>query len=229
MSTGTIEGDLHGFTVSESSPIFIGRVLERGYYGEGRKPTGQGIVTTKVEVARVKVLEAFSLTPSQEVWATAAQEDPDEPISGSSSELTVGETYFFRSAGEWDLLVDQKGPVRALITYHYLSQLVELGQLRRLVKSETKDPNGGVMTITAIDTESKFHATITTSPRLGYRFENLPPGSYTFRAEKEGIPLRVNAGKKGTYSIIPTVEVRAGGCSNVDLGNGMFPVTFRER
>lgn len=218
MKTGSIHGSLVGFMLSEREwmSTFVGRVLERGY-GEGRVPWGDATSDTtgvqfplaKIEIVRVKVLESFTNLPAteQEIWVSALPTKRDPQVLRFDPELEIGETYVFSGVDARLPVIRPEGFSGIVATKVLASRSVRLEQLRHLSKSEANSLTGGEMTITAKNENSHFERRVQASPRTGYHFDAIPPGTYSLEAEKEGIQFAGNW----------LVQVRAGGCAVADL------------
>jgi len=213
-TTGTVLGRLESVAVSGTGlTTFLGRVISRGYL--------QNTSEERIEEVKVAVLESFGGTATKETSIVppppALEHQGESPrfIFAFRPSLEIGETYLFvaedGTALEYAASDGSTRQFSGFIANLILSRdSVPLQRLRSLGR-EHGDRRAIVI---AKADKTGFEARATATPTLEYRFDYLPPGSYSFAVEAGGI----------VFVSPQSAEVRSGGCAAVSLTNlNYFP------
>jgi hypothetical protein len=190
-----------------SSVVFLGRVLERG---EIKAPSPLAVnlpqPAVQAQTIRVAVLERFKGEIESE--QTLVPPFPRDSVTKSlvfSPPVEIGGTYLFYARHYYEILNAQ-----AVIP----ADQAHLDDLRHRRHMTTGSIRGQVdgwedrqISITALSDNSSFQARTRVFANMGYQFDSLPPGLYTFSLETHG----------AEFELLARAQIAAGGCATVDL------------
>jgi hypothetical protein len=204
---------------NEAQDVFLGRVLERGHT-EVPYPVAMNRISPPVpaESIRVAVLERFKgKTRSEQTLVPSFS-----PFSGPppiymslafSPPVEIGATYLFYSRGAYPGYTHAQAIVplaEAPLEELRHRQNMTTGSIRGRVEGW----EGPRITISALSNNSGFQAhtgVFGEAPYMGYQFDSLPPGPYSFSLNVNGAEFEPFVG----------IQLEAGGCGTVDLVRGV--------
>jgi hypothetical protein len=205
---------------NEAQDVFLGRVLEHGQT-EVPYPIAMNRISPPVpaETIRVAVLERFKgKTRSKQTLVPSFP-----PFSGPSPlymslvfspPVEIGGTYLFYSRGAYPNYTHAQAIVplaEAPLEELRHRQQMTTGSIRGRVDGWWEDPR---IAITAHSNNSGFQASTRVFgevPYMGYQFDSLPPGPYSFSLDMNGVEFEPFVG----------IQLDAGGCGTVDLFRGL--------